>query len=339
MNTSYTLMLKCTPFSVFKNVLGVNSLLRSFSTRTNLIERQNSLFNLEKKRQRELVGRVEKIEVNYVGLPEQVQLVMNKGISTPYDCARHINENITKRSAVALINENTLWHMHRPLPDSCTLDFLHFTMAQPAAANKVFWRTCSFLLGATVCNAFKDKINVQLHSFPSPNVRSGSFVYDVELGLDNWLPTQDEMRVLSIEMLKIIQKNLPLEYLQVSKDLALDVFKENPHKFGQIPDIALHNEDKITLYRAGDHIDISKGPMLSNTGLIGRCTVAAVHKLNHSGAEHLYRFQGVALPRDIYLNHFAYNILEERARNLNSARIPGQESLTEERPSSNQIAV
>lgn len=63
-------------------------IIGSFSTRTDLIERQNSLFNLEKKRQRELVGRVEKIEVNYVGIPEQVQLVMNKGISTPYDCAR-----------------------------------------------------------------------------------------------------------------------------------------------------------------------------------------------------------------------------------------------------------
>lgn len=145
-------------------------------------------------------------------------------------------------------------------------------------------------------------------------VRSGSFVYDVEMGLDEWKPTQDELRVLSIEMLKIIQQNLQFEYLDVSTELALEMFKDNPHKSGQIPDIAVHNDQRVSLYRAGNHIDISKGPMLSNSSMIGRCTVAAVHKLSQN--RNLYRFQGVALPKDIHLNHFAYGILEERARKL-----------------------
>jgi len=115
------------------------------------------------------------------------------------------------------------------------------------------------------------------------------------------------------------------------------MFKDNPHKSSQIPDIAVHNEQRVTLYRAGDHIDISKGPMISNSSLIGRCTVASVHKLNTSG--NLYRFQGVALPKEIHLNHFAYSVLEDRAKNLNTARIPGQESLTEEQPSANQATL
>lgn len=144
-------------------------------------------------------------------------------------------------------------------------------------------------------------------------VKSGSFVYDVELGLDDWVATQDELRVLSVEMIKISQRNLPLEYLSVSQDLALEMFRENPHKSSQIPDIAVHNEQQIPLFRAGDHIDISRGPLLANTALVGRCTVAAVHKLDSSN---LYRFQGVALPQQIQLNHFAYGILEERAKKL-----------------------
>lgn len=36
---------------------------------------------------------------------------------------------------------------------------------------------------------------------------------------------------------------------------------------------------KITLYRAGNHVDISKGPMIGTTGQIGRITVSSVHKL------------------------------------------------------------
>lgn len=43
---------------------------------------------LEKKRQYDKVGRIEKIEVQYKGLPNECTLIMNKDISTPYDCAR-----------------------------------------------------------------------------------------------------------------------------------------------------------------------------------------------------------------------------------------------------------
>jgi len=49
---------------------------------------QNNLFDKEQKRQREAVGRIEKIVVKYNGVPENVTLSMNKGISTPYHCAK-----------------------------------------------------------------------------------------------------------------------------------------------------------------------------------------------------------------------------------------------------------
>lgn len=74
-----------------------------------------------------------------------------------------------KRSVVALINQNTLWHMHKPIPDSCELELLHYHSQQTNLVNKVYWRTCSFLLGALINRAFKDNVDVKLHSFPSPN--------------------------------------------------------------------------------------------------------------------------------------------------------------------------
>lgn len=80
-----------------------------------------------------------------------------------------LGETFVNRSVVALLNGTTLWHMHKPIPDSCKLELLHFNIAQPALVNKAFWRTCSFLLGALANNSFKDKVNITLHSFPSPN--------------------------------------------------------------------------------------------------------------------------------------------------------------------------
>lgn len=52
------------------------------------IKEQNELFNAEQKWQKESIGRIEKIEVKYEGPPETKVMIMNKNISTPYDCAK-----------------------------------------------------------------------------------------------------------------------------------------------------------------------------------------------------------------------------------------------------------
>ena len=64
-------------------------------------------------------------------------------------------------------------------------------------------------------------------------------------------------------------------------------------------------------------MDISGGPMVGDTSFLGRrCTIAAAHKVDYDGLP-LFRFQGVALPKGIFLNHFAFGILEKRASRLN----------------------
>ncbi|XP_071447956.1 large ribosomal subunit protein mL39 isoform X2 [Hetaerina americana] len=281
------------------------------------VKERNILFDEEKERQRQSIGRIEKIEVKYKGVPENVILGMNKGISTPFHCAQPL----------ACVN-GELWDMHKPLEEDCDLLLLHFRDADPFHLNKAFWRTCSFLLGATVMNLFKEHVSVKLHSFPSPNVKSGSFVYDVDLNLNDWKPTKDELRVISAAMVKLThdashsEEKLKIDRLDVKEDLALQMFHDNEHKTKQIPLIASSsNGNLVTLYRFKDHIDISRGPMIANSAFIGRCTIAAVHKIE-SECSHLYRFQGVALPCGIKINHFAYGILEERAKKLNHAWLP-----------------
>lgn len=51
-------------------------------------KKRNELFTQEKERQAALITRVEKIEVKCLGPMEQCTLMMNKGLSTPLDCAR-----------------------------------------------------------------------------------------------------------------------------------------------------------------------------------------------------------------------------------------------------------
>ena len=58
------------------------------------------LFDQEVKRQKSLIADIEKIRVNYTGLPEEVNLVMNKYISTPYDCAQRKLYNATSKYVI-----------------------------------------------------------------------------------------------------------------------------------------------------------------------------------------------------------------------------------------------
>ncbi|KAK0087398.1 hypothetical protein PV325_001160 [Microctonus aethiopoides] len=287
-------------------------------TKAEAKKKRNAMFDEEKKRQRTAIGRIEKIKVIYDGPEEEVTLLMNKDISTPYECARHISEGMAKLSALASV-DGVPWDMHKPLISNCSLKLSTMKTPHDKAVNNAFWRSCSFMLGAVIDSAFKDDIVCHLHSFTSPNIKSGSFLYDVHLDLPDWNPTSSELKAISSIFAKLIQDELPIERLEVHKDIASDMFEDNPFKSKQIPDIALHNDDKIILYRAGDHIDISKGPMVGNTNIVGRFTLTAIHNIQNECGESLRRFQGVALPQGMLVNHYVYNILEERAKKLNQS--------------------
>lgn len=175
------------------------------------------------------------------------------------------------------------------------------------------------MLGAVLSKVFKESVNVQLHSFPSPNVKSGSFVYDISLNSANWKPNKEELRTLSAEMVKLASKDLPFERLEVVHDLALEIFKDCPFKREQLPSIS--KDGSVIIYRIGDHIDISRGPMIGSTALLGRCTIGSVFKIaDINKTDSFYRVQGVALPKEFIVNHYIFSILENRIKEMVSTQ-------------------
>ncbi len=56
---------------------------------------------------------------------------------------------------------------------------------------------------------------------------------------------------------------------------------------------------KITLYKLGDYVDISKGPMISNTNLIGRFEVTGLFNIKSKKYGEIQRLQGVSVPKDL----------------------------------------
>lgn len=81
-----------------------------------------------------------------------------------------------------------------------------------------------------------------------------------------------------------MSESLKFERLEVDASLALKLFADNRFKREQIPRIAAISPtgNTLTLYRVGDHIDISRGPMIANTNFVGRLDVTAVRlKVRH----------------------------------------------------------
>jgi SET domain-containing protein len=74
------------------------------SEKQKLAIKQSNLFSKEKERQRNAIGRIEKIEVQYKGVPEDVTLLMNKHLSTPFECAK-------RQSQIYDILQNNLEHL------------------------------------------------------------------------------------------------------------------------------------------------------------------------------------------------------------------------------------
>lgn len=310
--------------------------------------KMNSIFQKELDRQRGVIARINKIRVIIESEPgKNTELMMNKEISTPYDCACHIHDMVAERSVVAELNpiesaadpkvetptdlsppsrsNSIYWDMHRPLHEDCRLKFRHFLEHDVGLVNKIYWRSCSFVLGMAIRLAFKDNIRVLIHSWPKPNIKSGSFIYDVGLNLaETWRPTEQELRAFTKILWNIKTAAMPFDRLDVKKDLARDLFQYNPFKLAQIESMG-DESTKITVYRCGGLVDMSIGPMISDTSQIGRITLASIHPYESNSPELkgiFYRFQGVSLPQQLPLSSYVYqNILINRARQLNKASL------------------
>lgn len=81
----------CVHFTVsgtWVSTVGVTVSSNPRLSNTEAIAKRNTLFSNEKSRQASLVTRVTKIKVKYEGTPKPCTMIMNKDMSTPYDCAK-----------------------------------------------------------------------------------------------------------------------------------------------------------------------------------------------------------------------------------------------------------
>lgn len=87
------------------------------------------------------------------------------------------------------------------------------------------------------------------------------FYYDIDLGQNL---TSEDMPKIEAEMKKIINNNEKFEKIVVSKEKALELFKDNPYKTEIISE--LPDGEEISIYKLGEgFFDLCRGPHVAST--------------------------------------------------------------------------
>ncbi|MBO7333326.1 MAG: threonine--tRNA ligase, partial [Lachnospiraceae bacterium] len=134
------------------------------------------------------------------------------------------------------------------------------------------------------------------------------FYYDMDLG--DVMLTDEDVAAIEKEMKKVAKTGVKIYRREISKDEALEMFKDDPYKIDLISNM---EDGTITCYDQGDFTDLCRGPHVDNVKL---CRYFKLVK--HSGAywkgdatkQVLNRVYGVCFPTEEQLNeHLA--LLEE----------------------------
>ena len=152
-----------------------------------------------------------------------------------------------------------------------------------------------------------------------PPVENG-FYYDVDLA---HRISPDDFDKIEVEMKKEIKANHPFERIEVSRDEALALGKKGrlaalrerpePSKFKLDIIENIPADEKISLYRSGDFIDLCTGPHVKRTGNIGAFKVTSVASAYYKGDEknpQLQRVYGTAFQTKKELDDY-FAMLEE----------------------------
>src|SRR5436309_8246897 len=152
-----------------------------------------------------------------------------------------------------------------------------------------------------------------------PPVDNG-FYYDVDLP---HRISPDDFEKIEAEMKKEIKENHPFERMEVSRDEALALGKKGrlaalnernaPSKFKLDIIENIPADEKISLYRNGDFIDLCAGPHVMRTGNIGAFKLTSVASAYYKGDEEnpqLQRVYGTAFKTKKELDDY-FVMLEE----------------------------
>jgi len=141
-----------------------------------------------------------------------------------------------------------------------------------------------------------------------PAIENG-FYYDVDVGRPL---TQDDLKSIETQMKKIVGANYTFKRKDVSKQEALQFFKEKNDEY-KVEIIESIPDEQVSLYQQGDFVDFCRGPHIPSTGYLKHFKLLSVASAYFRGDEtrpSMQRIYGTAFATKEDLENYL-NFLEE----------------------------
>ncbi|VVS90603.1 threonine--tRNA ligase [Desulfoluna spongiiphila] len=177
------------------------------------------------------------------------------------DIALSISEGFA-RSCVAMEIEGVLLDLSEKVADGAAVRLI---TTKDSEALEIMRHSAAHVMAQAITNLYKDA-----HLTIGPVVEGG-FYYDIDME-----PLGEEaFPAIEQEINRLVKAKLPFTRKEISKEEALERFKDEPYKLELIDGL----EGTISLYEQGDFTDLCRGPHVPHTGLI-----KAVKLMRVSGA-------------------------------------------------------
>ena len=224
---------------------------------------------------------------------------------TPLEIAESISVSLKKKVISAKLDEDYI-EVNKPITKDGRLKLI-VADDEDKDSLYVLRHTCAHVLA----QALRRLYGKEVHFGVGPAI-DGGFYYDFDA---EYKVSEEDFKAIEKEVKKIISENHVIEGHEVSKEEALEIFKEDPYKVELINDLPA--DEVITVYTQGDFTDLCRGGHLSATSKIKEfklLSVAGAYWRGNSDNKMLQRIYGTAYFTKEHLEQHLVRLQEARER-------------------------
>ncbi|HHQ2320677.1 TPA: threonine--tRNA ligase [Streptococcus pyogenes] len=198
-----------------------------------------------------------------ITFPDGAVREFESGVTT-FDIAESISKSLAKKALAGKFNDQLI-DTTRAIEEDGSIEIV---IPDHKDAYEVLRHSAAHLFAQAAKRLFPN-----LHLGVGPAIAEG-FYYDTD-NAEGQISNEDLPRI-EAEMQKIVTENYPCIREEVTKEEALELFKDDPYKVELINE---HAGAGLTVYRQGEFVDLCRGPHVPSTGRI-----QVFHLLNVAGA-------------------------------------------------------
>ncbi len=219
-----------------------------------------------------------------ISLPDSSILSAKKGNSV-YQIVGNIGKGLQKAAICAKVNTD-LVDLSYKINSDAKLSVFTFDSPEGRTA---FWHSTSHLMAQAVKRLFP-----QAKPAIGPAIDEG-FYYDFDI--DKTF-TPEDLEKIEAEMQKIEKEDLEIIREEVSRDEAIRLFQEK-NEIYKVEILKEIKDDKTTLYKQGDFVDLCRGPHVPRTSYLKAfklLSIAGAYWRGNEKNKMLQRIYGIAFP-------------------------------------------